>query len=90
MLDPETKSRIIDALANATPRNVERDALIYATMAAATLQLEGVDTSPEQILNVVRSREAKRAEIWKPSPEDKCTRRHGSLNRSQSECHLVH
>ncbi len=55
MLDPILKARALAALNNPPPRTPERDERIYAYMTAESLKLEGIDTSTEEILELVKS-----------------------------------
>ncbi len=50
MLDKDLVARAADRLRNPTPRTPERDRLLFASMAAESLKLEGIDTSIEEVL----------------------------------------
>jgi hypothetical protein len=50
------KARVAEGVArlkNPTPRTPERDRLLFASMAAESLRLEGIDTSAEDVLAAV-------------------------------------
>jgi len=53
MLDKDLVARAADRLRNPTPRTPERDRLLFASMAAESLKLEGIDTSIEEVLAAV-------------------------------------
>lgn len=50
MLDKSLVARAADRLKNPTRRTPERDRMLFASMAAESLKLEGVDTSIEEVL----------------------------------------
>jgi len=50
MLDKSLVARAADRLKNPTRRTPERDRMLFASMAAESLRLEGIDTSIEEVL----------------------------------------
>ena len=61
MLDPVLKAQALKALENPPKQTAERDERIYAYMTAESLKLEGIETSADEILDLVRSDETKPA-----------------------------
>ncbi len=60
MLDERLVAEAAELLKNPPPRTPERDRLMFASMAAESLKLEGIDTSTEQVLAAVDSLEEER------------------------------
>jgi hypothetical protein len=50
MLDKSLVASAADRLKNPTRRTPERDRMLFASMAAESLKLEGIDTSIEEVL----------------------------------------
>lgn len=61
MLNKELVAKAAAVLKNPPERTPERDRLLFASMAAESLKLEGIDTSIEDVLAAVDSIEAERA-----------------------------
>jgi hypothetical protein len=50
MLNPKLVAEAVELMKSRSPRNPAADRAAYAHIAAASQRLEGIDTSPEQVL----------------------------------------
>ncbi len=57
MLDPNLKAQALHALQNPPTPSAEREDRVFAFMTAESLKLEGIETSTDEILELVRSHE---------------------------------
>jgi len=61
MLNKSLAARAVAQLENPTRRTPERDRMLFASMAAESLKLEGIDASIEDVLEAAESLPARRA-----------------------------
>ncbi len=57
MLDPILKAKALEAIQNPPEPSPEREARVYAYMTAESLRLEGIETTADEILELVRAQE---------------------------------
>jgi hypothetical protein len=55
MLDPRLVADIVARVENPVSRPLDTEAYAFAVMTAESLKLEGIETTPEQVLDSVRN-----------------------------------
>ena len=61
MLNKQLVAKAVARLKNPTGRSPERERLVFASMAAESLKLEGIETSTEDVLAAVESAKVQEA-----------------------------
>ena len=61
MLNQRLVAEVARRAKNPVDRSPQAESVVFATMAAESLRLEGIDTSAEDVLDAVKTTEAQRA-----------------------------